>query len=84
MSNLAPEVAKTLFLKPLFKFVLECTPSNEKETGVKGVYVKQVAAQLQSAGYSAEAGSLLLGHYSVPIVLRTLDSALGTLSEWLK
>ncbi|XP_031558111.1 neuroblastoma-amplified sequence-like isoform X2 [Actinia tenebrosa] len=84
LSNLAPEVAKTPFLKPLFKFVLGNSRSNEKESGVEGVCVKKVAAQLQSAGYSAEAGSLLLSYHRVPVVLRTLDSALGTLSEWLK
>ena len=76
--NLTTQVAETPFLKPLFKFMLD------KETSIEGVCIKHMAVQLESAGYRAEAGSLLLGHYSVPKVLRTLNSALSTLSEWHK
>ena len=88
--GLTAEVAQTPFLAPLMSFVLSHpdgpTDAQSGDTGAShtGAKVQLVASQLQTAGYWAEAGTLMLNYHGTHSALRTFDSAVGVLSRWLR
>lgn len=51
--------------------------------GEGGWDVEEVAKQLKEAGFSAEAGSLLLSHRGTHPALRTFTSALQAVQHWI-
>lgn len=85
--GLTAEAAQTPFLTPLMSFVLSHadgpTAPQSADTAA-GARVQLVASQLQTAGYWAEAGTLLLNYHGTHPALRTFDSAVGALSRWLR
>ena len=88
--GLTAEVAQTPFLTPLISFVVSHpnghtdTQSADTAASQPGARVKLVASQLQAAGHSAEAGTLMMNYRGTHPALRTFDSAVGALSRWLR
>ena len=88
--NLSAQVAHTPFLSALFDYVLanpngaHDTSGQQSAESQEGARVKQVALQLQNAGLVSEAGTLMARYNGVHPALRTLDTALGALSRWLR
>ena len=78
--DLTVDAVATPYYGPLAEHLLNKDGSGTDE----GSEVNNIANQLRSAGYSAEAGSLLLRHRGTNPMLNTLDSALSALSHWLK
>lgn len=83
--GLTAETAQTPFLTPLINYVLRSPDKlSDTELAGKGARVKLVASQLQTAGFWAEAGTLLQNYHGTHPALKTFDSAMGVLSRWLK
>ncbi|XP_072038104.1 NBAS subunit of NRZ tethering complex-like [Amphiura filiformis] len=75
--DLTVDIISTPFFGPVIEHLLD-TAANQ------GSKVNIIAEQLKTAGYEAEAGSLMLKHRGTNPMLNTLDSALSALTSWLK
>lgn len=51
--------------------------------GEGGWDVEEIAKELKKAGFSAEAGSLLMSHQGIHPALRTFTTALQAIQHWI-
>ncbi|KAK7009358.1 neuroblastoma-amplified sequence [Biomphalaria glabrata] len=80
-NKLAPQVVSMPVFSHLITYVLQCQGQPESPEYLNP---STIAAQLAEAGFQAEAGSLLLQAKSSHSIVLTFNSALVSVSHWLK
>ncbi|KAK0060125.1 neuroblastoma-amplified sequence [Biomphalaria pfeifferi] len=80
-NKLAPQVVSMPVFSHLITYVLQCQGQPESPEYLNP---SMIAAQLAEAGFQAEAGSLLLQAKSSHSIVLTFNSALVSVSHWLK